>query len=273
MAAVERRVDVSLARVAADTAAGNCASTPVKAEPVAYSAESINNQVHIDDCRGVSLEEQAQVVGAVLVACGAEALLQVTRIHMHYKLQHGERIVIRAKDERTLAKTPELLLDTATPTIAPISFFFGSDGSLFAAEYLDLATDAARGGKVADRIRTVLGNGKLWTSLREVMAVPSGDDGVPLAAKLGLQVVYDDALLPARREGDELHEDNWDRYQEMSLRPLDGRPTITTSWRFELDAAATEASGPRKVRCFCNTACSTWGGNGHQRGHSHDYVH
>lgn len=202
----------------------------------------------------MDLDEQAKCLLDVIIECGLEEQVSVTRLHYHYLLSKGEKVVIYRKNETKMTKRP--LKDGLS---FPIGFLFDASGQLHATEFMSCEVDPKKREVIKERVVAVLKNSTFMEKLRNVIL--SND----FHTLLGFQINYADVFL-VKKDGDELHEDNWDRYQEMTYRPLSSdsnQKAVTTTWRVRTDGVRTDGDD-RAMVCLARMYCQ-WTGQSHMR--------
>lgn len=227
-----------------------------------YMAEHINKLPHIDQAREFDLDSSAIRCGGIFIKHRMESVLAVSRLHHHFHLEGNERILVsvenasksRGKDTRlsnmpVIVKKPQAKQKTDIPYI--FRFATKIDGeseslSIIPLEYIDsqkidpkLARDLSR------RSINVLNSHEFLTDLFATIMAQGNID------KLGFQLIFEDEVLTKLNNHAVLHEDNWDRYQEVVYRAFSGDHQATvTSWRF---AKPTDMSS--KCVCVERTFC------------------
>ena len=251
-----------------------------------YDPQMINNLLHIEECKSKDLDDAAHVLGDIITSHKAERLLAVTRLHYHYPMQGREMVVIREHEtdsSKIIIKVPVSYgsLEEEKQALVPISFMVRADGVIFANEFMDR--------ELADRIDVSLKLSALLTDHSELLqALVASMCSNNFTDSLGFQIIYEDEVLTKTNEGDEVMEDNYDRYQEMCYKPLtkDMKPTVT-SWRFSArvpaadtdfqdapQCASQKPKGPMKVNCLCveRTVCVS-GENGTHPSYREHFAH
>lgn len=256
-----------------------------RAQVFHYDPQMINNLLHIEECKSKDLDDAAHVLGDIITCHKAERLLAVTRLHYHYPMQGREMVVIREREtdsSKIIIKIPESYgsLEEEKQALVPISFMVRADGVIFTNEFMDR--------ELADRIGVSLKLSALLTDHSELLqALVASMCSNNFTDSLGFQIIYEDEVLTKTNEGDEVMEENYNRYQEMCYKPLtkDMKPTVT-SWRFSVRVPAADTDfedappcagqkpkGPKKVNCNCisRTVCHSSGGGGHSSSDEHSY--
>lgn len=212
--------------------------------------EELNLLPHIVEAKEFELQESAELIGHVLAKYQVEKLIAVTRLHNHYQLKAGERVMIsyhprEGSAPRGFEKNPENVLVkqavkfTDSSDAIPVNFLMKSDGTLYGTEYI--CRELADSFNLTYAMNSFIHNTQLMGELVSVMKANN------LCDKLGFQLIFEPLLLPNafNVEGVNLMEDNWaDGYQELMYRPqpTEGHKPTITSWRFT-------------KRCGCSEPC------------------
>lgn len=234
-----------------------------------YDIKHVNSLLHIDASGKLNLESAALACGHKLVEHGLENVLAVSRLHYHFPLSNEERIVAASSDSSKSKspfvlsqqeKQPIIIKKPQQPTSTDIPYIFrfnDENGAVIPLEYLDAKSIEPTFGKtLAERVTEVLTNRPF---LKDMFSTISQQGNIN---HLGFQLIFEDPILGGHDESKVLHEDNWDRYQEVAYRVFDGgKPTTVTSWRF-----ANDPTDPVKARCYCQSrAYCQRTQNGHMR--------
>jgi len=216
-----------------------------------YQARRVNELLHINESRKLSLDELALECGDLVTKYGVQNSVAVSRLHHHYELKDNQRVVLTtveaSKSRREDTAQTNGLIIVKTPRDAqdgdvPYIFGFDSEGAVVPLEYI--SKDAAD-GKLATKIQAmmepVLSNREFLSELFEKYQSQGN------VKQFGFQAIFeDDVLPPPSEDGMELYEDNWLEYQEVSYRKQEKDQDATvTSWRFK--------EGAPMHRAFCDT--------------------
>jgi hypothetical protein len=229
---------------------------------VSYKAEHVNSLLHIDDSKELELDEKAIECGDILIKHQVNDFIAISRLHYHYKLNENETVVLSVEDSSKsrlknsyttdrpiIFKKPELADEKNIPYI----FRFAEDGSVIPLEYIsgDLKNTALV-EKIKKQLKDVLNNKDFLSDLFSRLVNQNNRE------KLGFQISFEKELIGQGEEGEEIHEDNWYRHQEVSYRKLEAEKATVTSWRFETKLGEN--------RCYCRNRVYCYnGGNGHMR--------
>lgn len=203
---------------------------------ILYQVHEINALPHIGEAKDLDLQKSAEIIGRLFAKHNLESKLAVTRLHNHYPLQPGEKIVIRrhspGEEPRGYEKNPSKVLvkqplQCDNSKVVPCNFIIKESGEIFAVEFMEI--ELANTVDLAGQLDKLLLNKAFMDELVNVMIQQN------LWNKLGFQFIFEQQLLPENDLSFNLMEDNWDSYQEIMYRPHPSRelfaPTIT-SWRF-----------------------------------------
>ena len=156
-----------------------------------YNLEQINSLPHIAEAKEIELQHSAGLIGQVLAKHNVERLFAVTRLHNHYQLNKGERVVISSHPCEGANATPRgfeknpvnVLVKQAvrctSDEVVPVNFLMQSDGSLFGTEYI--RAEVAESLGLARLLDGLIGNKALMEDLVAAMTTNH------LCDELGLQ--------------------------------------------------------------------------------------
>jgi len=223
-----------------------------------YHAVDVNALLHIQETRELELDEDALECGELFLkydVCDSAAL---SRLHNHFKLKDGERIVVTVEEscksrrkvgltgKQFVKKAPREARDDDVPYI--FRFGVAPDGKLLILPLEYISKEGATkklAVEVEKRVDQILSNEGFLKSLNCKIRLQQN------LKNFGFQAIYEDLVLEKPNSGDVLHEHNWYRYQEMSYREfLPDTDSTVTSWRFKKD----ENNGT----CYCVGRCYCW---------------
>lgn len=221
---------------------------------IEYCPEYVNTLLPINESHMLDLEEDALKCGQVLCANGVQEYIAVHRLHQHYHLNDGERVVATqhtTADSRwvrdatsskpMLKKRPMALNDDSLAAFVqvPYIFRFLATGKVVPLEFFAGTAGEPLTEQLRENAAKAMGASALHEELFEMLISLGREE------HLGFQLVFEESLLQGAH-GEIVLEANWNRYQEVIYtNPEIGFKFTVTSWRFASDGQ------PRKAGCKC----------------------
>ena len=208
-----------------------------------YSASDFNGMIHGKVASKIYLEDQVQRLGAIIVEHGLEEAVGVWRVHKHFDLTDGERVVGRFTNDSLIDVKVESTSGENQDDCVPTHYKFEADGSATPMQFMEKGGNL--GSILSEKINSAFSEKPEF--LPEFAALINA---LGVHDRLGLALRWEFALKDQCPGG--VMENTMDGERTQTLFPLQLEENVwsgnTTMWTFEKGLGGAVV---KKLNCSC----------------------